>query len=62
MKYLVRNLTLIDEGETTNLSLHYVDLYQDELKLAPFDKERAGYSYIEKLILKKTNGKWEIMP
>lgn len=59
IKYLVRQLTLIDGGAYQQLSLQYIELNDGELHISPFDFERAGFIYVPELTLIKTSEGWK---
>lgn len=50
-KYLVKELIIKQGRETKTLSLNYIDIIENKIHIRPFDKERAGYEYIEMLTL-----------
>ncbi|MDE6336749.1 MAG: hypothetical protein K2J63_13635 [Muribaculaceae bacterium] len=60
IKYLVRQLTLIEGGAYQELSLQYIDLKEGELHVFPFDFERAGFIYVPELTLIKASNGWEV--
>lgn len=60
IKYLVRQLTLIDGRAYQQLSLQYIDLGDGKLDVFPFDFERAGFVYVPELTLIKTSDGWEV--
>ena len=57
IKYLVRKLTIINEkGEANDLSLFYIDgICENSVikikNIFKFDRERAGYEYVESLTI-----------
>ena len=59
IKYLVRQLTLIEGGADKRLSLQYIELKDGELLIFPFDFERPGFIYVPELSLIKTSDGWE---
>lgn len=60
IKYLVRQLTLIDGGASQRLSLQYVEMRDGKLSVFPFEVELAGFIYVPELTLIKTADGWKI--
>ena len=60
IKYLVRQLTLIDGGACQSLSLQYIEIKDRQLSVFPFDVERAGFIYVPELTLIKTADGWKV--
>ncbi len=52
-KYLVRELKIMKGDYCKVFPLHYIHLLGKTLDLFPFDQERAGYEYRDKIILRQ---------
>ena len=50
-RYLVRELKLIKGEDCKVFPLHYVNIAKDMVEIKPFDQERAGYIYVDRMTL-----------
>ena len=53
-RYLVRELKLIKGEDCKVFLLHYVDIAKDMVAIKPFDQERSGYIYVDRMTLYDT--------
>ena len=66
IKWLVRELTIEEEGETRFLPLTYIigvceGEYLYNVLLSPFDRERWGFIYVDKLHLRRSGDTWTVV-